>query len=334
MDTSKKIFVTGSTGFIGTALIEKLLKRGFRIRALKRNVPTEAQSNLEYISGDITDKESLHNSMSGCGYVFHLAAYAKNWAADPKTYTHVNIEGTKNVFAVARELNVERVVWTSSIVTLGPTPPGVVGDEQMPRQTEQCFTEYERTKTVMEQEAAEWVKSGLPLVIVNPTRVFGPGVLSESNSVTRIISLYRRGLFPILLNRGCNVGNCGFIDDVVEGHILAMERGKIGERYILGGTNVTLEEFFQMVDKVDDKKRLRLKILWLIPMLIAQYLKIQAKFLGIYPPITPGWVRTFLMDWAFSSEKAERELGYRATPFEEAIRRTCQWLDEAEGSTV
>ncbi|MCL2710896.1 MAG: NAD-dependent epimerase/dehydratase family protein [Planctomycetaceae bacterium] len=330
MDTSKKIFVTGSTGFVGSALIAKLLERGFTVRALRRSVPTETQPNLESISGDITDKESLQHGMTGCHYVFHLAAYAKNWARDPQTYTRVNIEGTKNVFAVAQKLNIERIVWTSTIVTLGPTPARVIGNEHMPRQTEQCFTEYERTKTVMEREAAEWVKNGLPLVIVNPTRVFGPGVQSESNSVTRLIDQYRRGRFPILLNRGRNIGNYGFINDVVEGHILAMERGKIGERYILGGENVTLEELFQTVDKIDNKKRFRLKIFWLIPMLLAHFLELQAKCLGIYPLITPGWVRTFLVDWAFSCEKAERELGYRTTSLAEAIRQTCRWLDEGD----
>ena len=328
MDTSKRIFVTGSTGFIGSALIAKLLGRGFSVRALTRNVPAKCLPNLEYISGDITDKESLRAGMIGCEYVFHLAAYTKNWARELQAYTRVNIEGTKNVFAVAQELNVERIVWTSTIVTLGPTLPGMVGNEQMPRQTEHCFTEYERTKTVMEREAAEWIKNGFPLVIINPTRIFGPGVLSESNSVTRMLGLYRRGLFPILLNRGCNIGNWGFIDDVAEGHILAMERGKIGERYILGGKNATLSELFQMVDKVDGKKRFRLKILWMVPMLIAHCLTLQANCLGIHPLFTPGWVRTFLVDWAFSSAKAERELGYQITPFEEAVRRTCLWLDE------
>ena len=328
MDTSKKIFVTGSTGFIGSVLIAKLLERGFSIRALKRNVAVETQPNLEYISGDITDKESLRKGMSGCGYVFHLAAYAKNWASDPLTYTRVNIEGTQNVFAVAQELNVERIVWTSTIVTLGPTPPGIIGNEQMSRQTEQCFTEYERTKTVMERKTAEWIKNGLPLVIVNPTRVFGPGLQSESNSVTKLIDQYRRGRFPILLNFGRNIGNYGFIDDVVSGHILAMERGKIGERYILGGENISLKELFDLTDKIDGKKRFQLKIFWAMPMLVAYYLQFQARCCGIYPPITPGWVRTFIVDWAFSCEKAERELGYRITPFEEALRRTCRWLDE------
>ena len=298
------------------------------MRALKRNVSTTPQPNLEYITGDITDKESLRNGMSGCDYVFHLAAYAKNWADNPKIYTQINIEGTRNVFAAAQELNVKRVVWTSTIVTLGFTPPGVIGNEQMPRHSEHCFTEYERTKTIMEREAAEWINKGLPLVIVNPTRVFGPGVRSESNSVTKLIDQYRRGLFPILLNRGRNIGNYGFLDDVAEGHIMAMERGKIGERYILGGENVSLQKLFQTVDTVDGKKRFQLKIFWIIPMMVAHYLQLQAKCLGIYPPITPGWVRTFLVDWVFSCEKAEQELGYRITPFEEAVRQTCRWLDE------
>ena len=328
MDTSKKVFVTGSTGFIGSVLITKLLERGFSVRALKRSVPATPQPNLDYMTGDITDKESLRKGMSGCEYVFHLAAYAKNWASDPKIYTKINIEGTQNVFAVARDLNVQRVVWTSTFVTFGFTPPGVIGNEQMPRHSEHCFTEYERTKTVMEREAADWVKNGLPLVIVNPTRVFGPGVLSESNSVTKLIDHYRRGVFPILLNRGRNIGNYGFIDDVAEGHIAAMERGRIGERYILGGENVSLQKLLQTADNVDGKKRFQMKIFWLIPMLVAHYLNLQAKCLGIYPLITPGWVRTFLADWVFSCEKAERELGYRITPFEEAMRQTCRWLDE------
>jgi nucleoside-diphosphate-sugar epimerase len=329
MDASKKVFVTGSTGFIGSALVEKLIGKGLNVRALKRKIHTTPQPNLEYITGDITDKESLRKGMTGCEYVFHLAAYAKNWAKDPKTYTEVNIEGTRNVFAAALELNVKRIVWTSTIMTLGYTPTGVIGNENTPRPSERFLTEYERTKTLMEREAAEWINKGLPLVIVNPTRVFGPGVQSESNSVTKMIDQYRHGQFPILLNRGRNIGNYGFIDDIVEGHISAMERGKIGERYILGGENVSLQELFRTVEKIDGKKRFQLKIFWLVPMLVAYYLELQAKCFGIYPPITPGWLRTFLLDAAFSCEKAEQELGYRITPFMEAVRQTCRWLDES-----
>jgi farnesol dehydrogenase len=269
--------------------------------------------------------------MAGCNYVFHLAAYAKNWAADPQTYTRINIEGTRNVFTVAQELNVERIVYTSTIATLGFTPPGVTGDEQMPRSSEHFLTEYERTKTLMERESAEWIKKGLPLVIVNPTRVFGPGVESESNGMPKLLGLYRRGLLPFVPKFGRTIANCGFVDDVAKGHILAMERGTIGERYILGGENVSFQGLFEMVDKVDGKKRFQLGIPGAIPMLFAYYFDFQTKCFGIYPPITSGQLRSFLKNQVYSNAKAERELGYRITSFEEAIRRTCQWLDEKKG---
>jgi farnesol dehydrogenase len=330
MDTTGNVFMTGSTGFIGAILLDKLVRRGFSIKAIVRQIPTEPNPKVEYTLGDITDIASLRHGMNGCRYVFHLAAYAKNWAPNPKTFERINIEGTRNVFSAAREFGIERLVWTSTIVTLGPTPPGVVGDETMPRITEHCFTEYERTKTMMERETSQWIADGLPLVIVNPTRVYGPGVLSESNSVTKLIHDFRHGRFPILLNRGVNIGNYGFADDVAEGHLLAMERGRIGERYILGGENVSLEKLFQLVNQIDGKKRFQLKIFWLVPIIVSKLFELRAQFFGVYPPITPSWVRTFLADWSFSCQKSEQELGYQPTSLEEGIRKTCQWLDEVK----
>jgi farnesol dehydrogenase len=332
MDTTGKIFITGSTGFIGSVLLEKLVQHGFSIKGLVRNKP-ETKTNVEYVIGDITDIESLRYGMKDCRYVFHLAAYAKNWSPNPQIYEQVNIEGTRNVFTVAKELGIERIVWTSTIVTLGHTPSGVLGDETMPRITEKCFTKYEQTKTRMEQESNQWIKEGLPLVIVNPTRVYGPGLFSESNSVSKLIDDFRRGRFPFLLNCGVNIGNYGFVNDIAEGHLLAMEHGKIGERYILGGENVSLEKLFQTVDRVDGKKRFQWKIYWVIPMIVAYFFQFRAQYFGVYPPITPGWVRTFLVDWSFSCDKAKRELGYSPVSFEEGIRKTCQWLDTFQDNT-
>ncbi|MDR2439374.1 MAG: NAD-dependent epimerase/dehydratase family protein [Planctomycetaceae bacterium] len=326
MDTTGKIFITGSTGFIGSVLFERLIQCGFSIKALVRNRP-ETKPNVEYIVGDITDIESLRHGMRDCRYVFHLAAYAKNWPPNPKTYEQVNINGTRNIFTVAKELGIERIVWTSTIVTLGPTPHGVLGDETMPRITKRYFTEYEQTKTLMEQESTQWIKEGLPLVIVNPTRVYGPGLFSESNSVSKLIDDFRHGRFPFLLNRGVNIGNYGFVNDIAEGHLLAMQHGKIGERYILGGENVSLERLFQTVDRIDGTKRFQWKIYWVIPMIVAYFFRYRAEYFGVYPPITPGWVRTFLVDWAFSCDKAKQELGYSPISLEEGIRKTCQWLD-------
>jgi farnesol dehydrogenase len=327
MDTAKKVFVTGSTGFIGSVLVEKLLKRGFHVRALTRSAKQSDNEELEYIPGDINDPKSLQKGMSGCGYVFHLAAYAKNWAPDPKTFTKVNIVGTRNVFTAARKNNIERIVWTSTIVTFGPTPPGVIGDETMRRYQKKCLTEYERTKTDMEYESLKWIADGLPLITVNPTRVFGPGVMSESNSVTRLIDAYRQGRFPFLLNWGRNTGNYGYVDDIAEGHILAMERGTVGSQYILGGENVPLKTLFDMVAEIDGKRHFQLKMYYLIPLFAAWCFEIRAKVFGIYPPITPGWIRTFITDWTFSCDKAKTELGYKPIPFADALQKTCEWLD-------
>jgi farnesol dehydrogenase len=329
IDAAGKIFITGGTGFIGSVLLEQLVQRGFSVKALVRTMPETKHNikNVEYTVGDITNLESLRQGMQDCRYVFHLAAYAKSWSPNSKTYEQVNINGTRNVFTVAQELGVERIVWTSTIVTLGFTPVGVIGHEAMPRITKRCFTEYERTKTLMELEASQWINSGLPLVIVNPTRVYGPGSFSESNTVSKLIHDFRRGRFPFLLNRGVNIGNYGFVNDIAAGHLLAMEHGKIGERYILGGENVSLEKLFQMVNRIDGKKHFQLKIYWVVPMIVAYFFQLRAEYFGVYPPITPGWLRTFLVDWAFSCDKAKQELGYTPISFEEGIRKTCQWLD-------
>jgi farnesol dehydrogenase len=280
------------------------------------------------VQGDITDADSLVRAMEGCRRVFHLAAYAKNWAPDPRTYHQQNVQGMLNVFEAARQHAVERVVWTSTIVTLGPTPPGVVGDESLPRSTDRFLTEYEESKTIAEQTAREWVADGFPLVIVNPARVYGPGHLTEGNALARLIDDYDRGRVPVLLNRGVNVGNYVYVDDVVAGHRLAMEHGRVGERYILGGENASLREFFRTVDRVSGKRHLQIPLLFVLPLIFAALQRQRAVWFGIHPTITPGWVRTFLVDWAYCSDKATRELGYEPISLEEGIRRTYEWLQQ------
>jgi farnesol dehydrogenase len=337
--TTGKIFVTGSTGFIGERLVQKLADRGCMVRALSRRknpaVPPGFEEGkagpwhrdgVELVQGDIGDLDSLRRGMAGCDRVFHLAAYAKNWAADPQTYVRMNIEGMRNVFRVAKELGVRRVVWTSTCVTLGPSPRGVTVDESMPRATNRFYTEYEETKTIAEAEALQLAREGFPVVIVNPTRVYGPGNLTEGNAVTHLIRDYDGGQMPFLLNRGRNIGNWVLVDDVVEGHLLAMEHGRIGERYLLGGENASLKEFFREVDHVSRKRHVQVPMLTVTPLAFAWLMKKRADWFGVYPMITPGWVRMFSDDWVCSTAKAERELGYRPTSLAEGMRITYEWL--------
>ncbi len=331
--------MTGAAGFVGTRLVQALAERGHAVRALyHRNRPTAppgfvwndsdlfSSDQMELVRGDITDSDSLRRAMAGCTHVFHVAGCARNWSPDPRFFAEQNIEGARNVFAVAKESGVQRVVWTSTVVTFGPTRRGEIGDEDMPRTTERCFTEYEATKLAAEQEALALAAEGFPVVIVNPTRVYGPGHLTEGNALAQLIDDYDRGRVPILLNRGVNVGNYVLVDDVVQGHLLAMQRGRIGQRYILGGENASLKEFFRTIGRVTGKRHVQIPMLGISPLVFAWFLQKRAEWFGVYPRITPGWVKTFLADWAYRCDKAQRELGYKPTPLEQGIRLTYEWL--------
>lgn len=340
MDTSGKVFVTGGSGFIGARLVESLTDGGYSVRALTRR-PTEPlpgfddskcspldHPNVEQVKGDVTDIESLRRGVDGCRYIFHLAGYAKNWARNPQTYDDINVGGLKNMLDVARDAAVERIVWTSTVVTFGPTEPDEVGDETRRRDPATCLTEYEASKYRAEIEAARHIDEyDTPLVIVNPTRVYGRGHLTEGNSLGRLINDYDRGRMPFLPNRGINIGNYGLVDDMVAGMIAAMQRGRIGEKYILGGENVTLRDFFEIIDSLRGRPRMKIPLPSdKIPLAFSWMLKKSADWFHIYPVITPGWIRTFCTNWNYSVAKAENELGYHPTPLRTGLEETYNWI--------
>lgn len=335
-----RVLVTGATGFIGTLLVRKLVERGEPVRALTRREPGKsppglddprtreacASGQLEWVCGDVTQPDSLHRAAQGCRRVYHLAAYAKNWAPRREVFFEFNVGGLRNVLDAACEAGVERIVWTSTMVTLGTTRRDELADESRPRPSNVCLTTYEESKVEAERFAFERIAAGCPLVIVNPARVYGPGQLTEGNALARLIDDYDRGRFPILLNNGGNVGNYAFVDDVAEGHLLAMERGRVGERYILGGENVSLREFFRLIDEVSGRRHFQFPIFRPGALFFSWLQLKRAEWLGTYPVITPGWVRTFLADWSFTTAKAESELGYRPTSLREGLKRTVDWL--------
>jgi len=329
MEKLNKVLVTGGTGFIGTKLVGELIHKGHTVHILKR--PTSNTEGLEHerihlFTGDLMDCESIRKAMRGCTQVYHLAAYAKNWAKDSKTFYQNNVEGLCNIWDMAKEVGVERFVSTSTFMTCGPTEPGVIGNEEKYCPMPECATDYQASKIIGEQQACKYAEQGLSLIIVNPTRVYGPGKMTEGNSVTRMIDLYNRGKFPFLLNHGINVGNYAFADDVVQGLILAMEKGKVGERYILGGENVSLKQLFRLIDELSRKKHLQVNMPSWLALFYSRFEQKKAEWFGFYPLITPGWVETFLRDWAYSSGKAENQLGYKITPLKEGVQITLSWL--------
>jgi len=337
------VLVTGTSGFIGARLAWELVKRGHVVHALTHRTKAEPppgfppnewpnfdHPNIRLFSGDLSDShdyDRLNRAMDGCAQVYHLAGYTKSWSSDQHAYLKTNVSGLCRMCDMALKLGVERMVWTSTMLTFGPTPRGTVGDESTPRPTPfKCFTHYEWSKLAAEGYAARYVQDGLPLVTVHPTRVFGPGHLNESNSVSRLIDMYDRGKLSFLLGGGRNVGNWVYVDDVVHGLILAMEKGRVGEKYILGGENLSLKDLFRLVDRVSGKRHFQITIRRPAAMTYAWLQKKRAERFGIYPQITPEWVRVFLADWAYSSAKAQQELGYQITPLEFAVRRTYEWL--------
>lgn len=329
MTEPANVFVTGATGFIGTKLVNALVNKGHTVHALSRATSNReglTHDRIKFVQGDILDRTSLRKGMEGCSQVYHLAAYAKNWARNPAVFFEQNVGGMKNVFEAAKDAGVKRIVFTSTIVVFGPRPAGTVGDETMPRITPRYFTEYEESKAAAEREALAFVERGFPAVIVNPTRVYGPGKLTEGNSVSLMIDMYDKGKVPVLLNKGANVGNYVFVDDLVRGHILAMEQGKVGERYILGGENSSLKHLFELVDRASGKHHLQFNLPPALAYFYSNFEKKKAEWLNMYPQITPGWVETFLLDWGYTCAKAERELGYVITPLAEGIRITYDWL--------
>lgn len=340
MEPNSTVFVTGGTGFIGTHLVTALAERGHRVRALSRRAnpapppgfgwPEDGgplrHENVELIRGDITDPASVEQGMEGCDYVFHLAACAKNWTPDPKTFFDMNVGGMRNVLGTAKKLGIKKTVWTSTIMTLGTTARGEVADEDSPRRDARFYCDYERTKFLAEREVEKLAAEGLPVVIVNPTRVYGPGHFTEGNALAALIDDYDRGRVPVLLNRGVNVANYVLVDDVVEGHLAAMEKGRAGRRYILGGENTSLKGFFRLIDEISGKRHVQVPMLTFTPLAFAWMQKTMGEWFGLHPRITPGWVRYFASDSAFSSGRAREELDYRPTPLREGLRKTYEWL--------
>lgn len=327
-----KYFITGISGFIGSCLARELTSNGHSVNAIVRNPDHTGLYNLpgtRLFKGDLFDNAILEEAMDGCDTVFHLAAFARPWSKDPQYPYHINVEGAVNVFESASKAGVKKVVFTSSAATMNPTFDGLITDEATPR-TVPYFNAYEITKAQAEQEARAFCERGLHVVIVNPSRVYGPGPLNPSNSTTKMILGYASGAWRIVPGDGTKIGNYVFIDDVVKGHILAAEHGRAGERYILGGENLTFGEFFQAIGDAIQRKRRMVHLPLPVMMNIARMMEWQAGITNIPPLITSDFVKKYLNHWGISSEKAIRELGYKITPFSQGVQKTLEWFDSSK----
>jgi farnesol dehydrogenase len=324
-----KIYITGATGFIGSNLTKRLIEEGNTVHALIRNPAKSKKINFENVifkNGDLLNSDSLYQGMKGCEEVYHLAAFARPWAKQWDTYYKINVQGTLNVLLAAIKAGVRKVVITSTAGVLGPSEKDLVtensGSNSLP------FTGYEKSKIIMEEKVWQLTKKKIQVVIVLPSRLYGPGELTVSNSVTKLIKLYNKGLWRLIPGDGKSIGNYVFITDVLDGLILAMKKGRSGERYIIGGQNLTYNEFFETLGKVIGKSRFMIKIPLKIIMFISEIQLHLAELTGKPPVITPVWVKKYFHSWAISSNKAKNELGYQITPIHEGINKTLEWLKD------
>jgi len=322
-----KIFVTGSTGYIGNVLAKKLAGEGNIIHALCRNTnsPVLKHADIKIFEGDIANQVSIEKAMQGCDQVYHLAAYAKVWAKDPSTFHRLNVGGTKNVLDAARNLGIQKIVVTSTAGTLGPSGKMPVKEED--ERMGQPFTEYELSKTQAENLCREYSnKYDMHVVIVNPPRVYGPGILTESNAVTRLIKLYMEGKWKIMPGDGKKTGSYVYIDDIVSGHILAMQKGRSGERYSLAGVNASYVEFFDTLASITGKKTSMIRLPVWVMLFAGQAMQLYSTISGKAPLLTPPWIKKYYYDWSISSDKAQKELGYSFISLEEGLQKTVEWL--------
>ncbi len=332
---AQKIFITGGTGYIGSLLVEKLLSLGNILHLLylhEEEIETiPKHENLHFFKGNILNIESLKNALIDCQKVYHLAGYAKNYAPHDKIFYDINFQGTLNLLKAASfHPQIQKILITSSIVTFGPTHQNQIGDENMPRLTQEFFTSYEKSKYDTDQVVKKENDYPFDIVFVHPTRVFGPGKKTEGNSVSQLIDDCRKGKIPILLGSGNSVGNYVYVQDLIHGFIQAMEKGKNKESYILGGENISLKDLFKLIDKLDNKNNIHCPLPSFFVLAFSYWELGRAKFFNHYPLITPGWVKTFLADWAFSCHKAQVEIDYKITPINIALQKTIEWLKSHE----
>jgi dihydroflavonol-4-reductase len=319
------VLLTGGSGFIGSALARKLVARGFAVRALVR--PTSAvvrlsDLGLEFTVGDLRDADAIRRAMAGVRWVFHVAGDYRLWARDPDEIFRTNVDGTRILMEAALEAGVQRVVYTSSVATLKTSSTGEPADESNPLPESEAIGAYRRSKIVAEQIVEALVQKLLPAVIVNPSTPVGPGD-ARPTPTGRIIVEAAAGRMPAFVNTGLNMVH---VDDVAEGHLLAFDRGRIGERYILGGQNASLAEILGVVAAMTGRRAPRYQVARRALVPVAVIAEQMARWTGREPFITRDALNMSKKHMYYVSTKAERELGYKARPYAEGIRDAIAWF--------
>ncbi|MBN8926975.1 MAG: NAD-dependent dehydratase [Rhodospirillales bacterium 69-11] len=322
--------VTGATGFVGSAVARVLAARGHALRLMTR--ATSDRRNLagldaEIVVGDLTDPASLARAVAGCRTLFHVAADYRLWVPDPREMLRANVDGSVAILRAAAAAGVERAVYTSSVAALGQIGDGTPADETTPAQEEDFVGIYKRSKYLAENAVRALARDeGVPVVIVNPAAPVGPRDVKPTPTGKMILDA-AAGRMPAYIETGLNLVH---VDDVAEGHVLALERGRIGERYILGGENLSLRDILYLVSDVAGSRKPLLRLPEAVVWPIATVMEGLARTTGIPPLMTRDHLKMARKKMFYTSAKAEAELGYHARPVREAVEDAVAWF-RAEG---
>jgi len=319
------VLVTGASGFVGANLVRALLADGRRVRVLVRrtsNLRALTACSVDVVPGDLLDSDSLTRAVAGCRLVFHAAADYRLWAPDPTVLYRNNVDGTRNVLEACARAGVERVVYTSSVGTLGIPSDGRPGTEDSPVKIGDMIGPYKRSKFLAERVAEDYAARGLPVVIVNPSNPIGPWEVKPTPTGQMIVDFLKGRMFGTL-DTGLNLVH---VADVVRGHILAAQKGRVGEKYILGNRNCSLTELFELLAKITGLRAPRFRVpyslIWLVALANEGYARVTRR-----PPRVPlTGVRMARKHMYFSAEKAVRELGLPQTPVDQALRDAVEWF--------
>ena len=321
-----KTLITGANGFIGSAVMRHLLGVGHDIRAVVR--PGSDRRNLEgfpveIVEGDLNDKVSLEQAVRGCNVVFHVAADYRLWIPDPDNMYQTNVKGTRELMLTSAEAGVEKIVYTSSVAVLGLNKDGSPANEDTPMAVEDMIGHYKRSKYLAEKEVIKLVdEHGLPAVIVNPSTPLGPRDIRPTPTGSIVVETLNDRM-PAYVDTGLNIVH---VDDVAKGHLLAFEKGKIGERYILGGENLSLQAILGIICELSNKKPPSIKLPHNLILPIAWFMERWAAISQKEPRATVDEIRMSKKHMYFSSDKAIEELGYQFRPAKEAINDAIEWF--------
>jgi dihydroflavonol-4-reductase len=317
----KPVLVTGATGFLGWHVARRLLERGYRVRALVRDPKRLRDLEVEAVAGDLRDSSSVERAVSGCGLIFHVAADYRLWSKNPSELYASNVEGTVNVFAAAQKAAVERVVYTSTVGCIG-VPANKVGNEEQRLTLDEVTGAYKRSKFLAEQAALRCAREGLPVVIVNPTAPVGDHDFKPTPT-GKIVVDFLRGKMPAYVDTGLNLVDAR---DTAEGHILACERGRPGERYILGSENLTLRQIFERLERISGQPAPSVRLPYAAAYAFGVLSTVWAEVSGVEPRAPLDAVRMARKKMFVTHEKAARELGYRPGGAEPALQRAVEWF--------